>query len=139
MRRELNRAEQVYLKSIQACATAEAHTFLGWTYSFQGRYAEAMAECQKAILLDPDFGNPTTTSELISSSWAGSWRPFPGSKARSKLPDTRGYHYPYFNLARVYQLREMYNRAIEWLEKASEIAPDYELARTALSLKKKVH
>jgi len=36
----------------------EAHTFLGWTYHFQGRIEEAIAECKLAIGLDPEFGNP---------------------------------------------------------------------------------
>ena len=38
--------------------TAEAHTFLGWSLSFQGRLEEATAECLRAIEIDPDFGNP---------------------------------------------------------------------------------
>jgi tetratricopeptide (TPR) repeat protein len=38
--------------------TAEAHTFLGWTYHFQGRLDDAIAECKRAIEIDPEFGNP---------------------------------------------------------------------------------
>ncbi|NIO09761.1 MAG: tetratricopeptide repeat protein, partial [Deltaproteobacteria bacterium] len=41
-----------------AFPTAEAYTFLGWTYSFMGQLNEAIEECQRAITLDPDFGNP---------------------------------------------------------------------------------
>jgi tetratricopeptide (TPR) repeat protein len=51
-------AIELYQRSIAACPTAEAHTFLGWTYSFQGRLEEAIAECQNAIAVDPTFGNP---------------------------------------------------------------------------------
>ena len=32
--------------------------FLGWTYSYQGRLDDAIPECQKAIEVDPEFGNP---------------------------------------------------------------------------------
>ena len=38
--------------------TAEAYTFLGWTYHFQGRIEDAIAECKRAIEVDPEFGNP---------------------------------------------------------------------------------
>ena len=47
-----------YRKSIAAKPTAEGHTFLGWSLSMLERYREAIAECKRAIPLDPDFGNP---------------------------------------------------------------------------------
>ncbi len=47
-----------YKQSLEIYPTAEAHTFLGWTYSFQGRYDDAIRECEVAITVDPDFGNP---------------------------------------------------------------------------------
>ena len=55
---ELDTAVELYKQSIELYPTAEAHTFLGWTYSFQGSLDGAIAECKKAILVDPDFGNP---------------------------------------------------------------------------------
>jgi tetratricopeptide (TPR) repeat protein len=58
MRKELEEAIRLYQESLALAPTAEAHTFLGWTYSFQGRLDEAIADCHKAIAVDPDFGNP---------------------------------------------------------------------------------
>ncbi|MBI1848318.1 MAG: tetratricopeptide repeat protein [Candidatus Rokubacteria bacterium] len=58
MKGELDRAIATYRRSIEACPTAEAHTFLGWTLSFQGNLDEAIRECLEAIQVDPDFGNP---------------------------------------------------------------------------------
>ena len=55
---DYGRAIELYRRSIAAYPTAEAHTFLGWVYSFQRRYDEAIDECLKAISVDPDFGNP---------------------------------------------------------------------------------
>src|ERR1039458_5778058 len=54
----LSEAIENYKKSIEVLPTSEAHTFLGWAYSFMGDYDSAIAECQKAIEIDPDFGNP---------------------------------------------------------------------------------
>lgn len=59
---DLEGAITLYQASIAECPTAEAHTFLGWVYSFSRRYEEAIAECQRAIAVDPTFGNPSTTS-----------------------------------------------------------------------------
>jgi len=55
---ELEEAIRLYKKSISIYPTADAHTYLGWTYSFQGRIEEAIAECETAITIDPEFGNP---------------------------------------------------------------------------------
>src|SRR5690242_2100988 len=58
MRGDLDEAVDLYKQSIEAYATAEAHTFLGWSYSFMKLTDEAIEECHRAIKVDPDFGNP---------------------------------------------------------------------------------
>jgi tetratricopeptide (TPR) repeat protein len=55
---DLERAVELYTKSIELSPTAEAYTFRGWAYSHMGRTDDAIAECHKAIEVDPDFGNP---------------------------------------------------------------------------------
>ena len=55
---ELDDAAALYRASIGLFPTAEAHTFLAWTYSYKGRFNDAIEECQKAIEVDPEFGNP---------------------------------------------------------------------------------
>ena len=35
----------LYKRSLATYPTAEAHTFLGWTYSWMGRIDEAIEEC----------------------------------------------------------------------------------------------
>ena len=47
---ELDRAVSLYRKSIELGPTAEAHTFLGWTYSFQRKYDEAIQECHLVLV-----------------------------------------------------------------------------------------
>jgi Tfp pilus assembly protein PilF len=51
-------AIESFRASIALHPTAEAHTFLGWTYSHVGKLAEAISECGIAIQIDPEFGNP---------------------------------------------------------------------------------
>src|SRR5207249_11276221 len=57
MEGDYDRAVELYQSSLEMHPTAEAHTFLGWTYHFQGRIDEAIAEWKRAIEIDPEFGN----------------------------------------------------------------------------------
>src|SRR5437870_5055301 len=58
MRRELPEAIRLYRESLATLPTAEAHTFLGWALSWQGDVDGAIEECKRAIVVDPEFGNP---------------------------------------------------------------------------------
>ena len=58
MEGDYERAVELYQSSLDLYPTAEAHTFLGWTYHFQGRLNDAITECKRAIEIDPEFGNP---------------------------------------------------------------------------------
>src|SRR6201990_2209039 len=58
MEGDYDRAIELYQSSLDLCPTAEAHTFLGWTYHFQGRLEDAICECKLAIGLGPGFGKP---------------------------------------------------------------------------------
>jgi Tfp pilus assembly protein PilF len=54
----LKEATELYESSLTIHPTAEAYTFLGWTYSLQGNLEGAIALCRRAIEMDPDLGNP---------------------------------------------------------------------------------
>src|ERR1700682_712545 len=58
MEGDYERAVELYRRSLALHPTAEAHTFLGWTFHFQGKIDDAIAECKRAIEVDPEFGNP---------------------------------------------------------------------------------
>lgn len=95
-------AEELYKKSIAEHPTAEAHTFLGWTYSFMGRLDDAIAQCRLAIAVDPAFGNPYNDigSYLMKQ---GKMEEAIGWLERAKAaPRYEPRHYPYLNLARIY-------------------------------------
>src|SRR5437899_2136113 len=84
MQGDLERAAELYQRSIDVCPTAEAHTFLGWTMSFQGRLEEATRECLKAIEVDPDFGNPY--NDIGCYLTPRRWRCDSTGRARSLFP-----------------------------------------------------
>jgi len=129
---KLQKAIEYYRKSIEVWPTAEAHTFLGWTYSFQRRYEDAIDECKKAIDVDPAFGNPYNDigAYLIE---LGRWGEAIAWFQRAiEAPRYEPRHFPHFNLARVYAQRYEYDRAIEHLEKALGLEPGYAVARREL-------
>jgi Tfp pilus assembly protein PilF len=133
-------AVQLYKRSLELHPTAEAHTFLGWTYSFQGRLDDAIAECQKAIAVDPSFGNPYNDIgayliELGRPDDAIPWLEKATSATRYEAP-----HYPRFNLGRVYLAKEMLSRALQEFERALHVRPDYEPAQRAIdAIKRKLN
>ncbi|MEE9236085.1 MAG: tetratricopeptide repeat protein [Candidatus Acidoferrales bacterium] len=136
---DYEQAVDLYQRSIAAYPTAEAYTFLGWTYHFQGKLEQAIGECKKAIQVDPEFGNPYNDigAYLIERGEYDEAMPWLEQALGAKRYDS--YHYPHYNLGRAYMAQDQLNRARECFEKALAMAPDYELARQALvNLRKKV-
>jgi len=128
----LDHAAELYRASIEIFPTAEAHTFLGWTYHFQGKVEDAIAECKRAIEVDPDFGNPYNDigAYLISLGKydeAISWL-----ERAINAPRYDPRHFPHFNLGRVYFAKGMFNRARQCFQEALRIEPRYALARQAM-------
>ena len=130
---DLETAVDLYQQSIAAFPTAEAHTFLGWTYSFQGDLQGAIAECQKAIVVDPDFGNPYNDigAYLLEMGKPDEAIPWLEKATRASRYDPR--HYPHINLGRAYVAKEMLSRALAEFEQALAFAPDHPVAREAVS------
>lgn len=128
---DLEQAIDLYKRSIDIFPTAEAFTFLGWTYSFQGRLDEAIDECKKAIETDPDFGNPYNDigAYLIEKEMFDEAIPWLEKATSAKRYES--YHFPYYNLGRVYMAKGMMKRALQEFERSLSVAPDYSLARDA--------
>lgn len=132
MRGEYEAAIRLYKQSLETCPTAEAHTFLGWTYSFQGKLEDAIAECKRAIEIDSDFGNPYNDigAYLIEMEKYEEAIPWLEKALQAKRYDAR--HYPHYNLGRIYLNKDLLNKAQEEFEKALAINPEYTLAHQAI-------
>ncbi len=129
---DLEMAVDLYKRSIALFPTAEAYTFLGWTYSQQGRPDDAIVQCKNAILIDPGFGNPYNDigAYLIHQGKHHEAIPWLEKATASRRYDA--YHYPWYNLGRAYAALEMFKRARECFEKSLEIEPRYPAASEAL-------
>jgi Tfp pilus assembly protein PilF len=99
---KLDEAMRLYRESIDAHPTAEAHTYLGWTYSFKGRYEEAIEQCREAIAIDPGFGNPYNDIGSYLFHLGRSDEAIPWLEKAKQAPRYEPRHFPYLNLYRVY-------------------------------------
>jgi tetratricopeptide (TPR) repeat protein len=125
-------AIELYRRSIETYPTAEAHTFLGWTYSFLERYDEAIDACIEAIRVDPAFGNPYNDigSYLIAKGdLYNCVRWFKRALAATRY---ESYAFPHFNLGRVYEQRGHLLKAARHYGLALKQAPDFAQATKAL-------
>ena len=132
MEGRLDEAIEAYGKSIEIHPTAEAHTFLGWTFSFQGRHADAIKECEAAIRVDPDFGNPYNDigAYLIELGQLDDAIPWLERAKTARRYEPR--HYPHANLARIYARQGRFDDAIRELSAALGIEPGYAPAQREL-------
>jgi tetratricopeptide (TPR) repeat protein len=128
---DFDEAVDLYEQSIASYATAEAHTFLGWTYSFMGMMEEAIAECHRAIEVDPNFGNPYNDigAYLIEKGdyqGAIAWL-----ERAMKAPRYEAYFYPHFNLGQVYEAKGRSFDALREYKTAMDLNPGYARATRA--------
>jgi Tfp pilus assembly protein PilF len=132
MAQDYGAAIKLYKESIEVFPTAEAYTFLGWTYSFQGEYDRAIAECLAAIAVDATFGNPYNDigSYLIAKgNFYDCVRWF---KLAIQAPRYEARAFPHFNLAFVYEKRGKLLEAARHYGLALQEQPNYMQAYKAL-------
>ena len=132
MNGELDEAEELYKRSIAVLPTAEAHTFLGWTYSFMGRYDEAIAECRQAIEIDPDFGNPYNDIGAYLIELGALDDAIPWLEKATRAPRYDNYSFPHYNLGRVYESKHQWQKARKCYQTSLQYNSQYTLATSSL-------
>ena len=121
---DLDESIRLYRESIAVCPTADAHTYLGWAYSFQGRIDDAIAECEIAIKLDPEFGNPYNDIGVYLMQQERLDEAIPWLERAKTAKRYEPRHFPYLNLGRVYVTKGMINKALEEFRGVLRINPD---------------
>jgi len=133
MNQELEEAAELYKKSIACYPTAEAHTFLGWTYSFMGRLDDAIQECHKAIETDPSFGNPYNDIGAYLMQKGQVDEAIPWFQRALEASRYESYCFPHMNLGRAYEAKRQWAAAVREFELALRERPDYTPARQGLN------
>lgn len=132
MRGDLKHAEMCYLRSIELSPTAEAYTFLGWTYSFMGQVDLAIDHCKRAIETDPEFGNPYNDIGAYLIEQGSYEEAMPWFEQAMSAPRYEARHYPHFNLGRCHEALGDWQAALQSYRQALELEPGYKLAQRRL-------
>ena len=123
VRGEISDAIELYRRSIAIHPTAEAYTFLGWSYSMVNRLDEAIDMCEKAIAVDPSFGNPYNDigAYLIEK---GNYREaIPWLEEATAAVRYNSPQMPYMNLGRAYEKLRRFQTALDYYNQSLEIDP----------------
>ncbi len=128
----LEQAVAYYKKSLEVEPTAEAHTFLGWTYGMMGKLEEAIAECHRAIVRDPDYGNPYNDIGVYLMQQgkleeAVTWLKKAMQALRYDHPE-----FPHVNMATIYEMRGLWPLALEAYQRALSLRPGYKVAKEGI-------
>lgn len=129
---KVDEAITLYLNSIAAQPTAEAHTCLGWAYSVKGRYGDAIRECEKAVRIDPAYGNPYNDigAYMIET---GRWEEaIPWLEKAVAAERYDGRFYAWYNLGRVFEYEGNWLKALDAYRHALEQNPQYTLAEKSI-------
>ncbi len=119
----LEEAVDLFTRSLETHPTAEAYTFRGWAYSFEGRLTDAIVECQKAIATDPGFGNPYNDigCYLVEQGRLDEALPWFGRAKGAPRYEPR--HFPFLNLGRLHASRGDLAQALVEFEGALALNP----------------
>ncbi len=118
-------AVDLYERSIEIQPTAEAHTFLGWSFSHIGRTEAAIAECKKAIPLDPDFGNPYNDIGVYLIDLGRLDEAIPWLEKAMGAKRYCCYQFPHYNFGRILLAKERLQDAERAFKRALNYAPGY--------------
>jgi tetratricopeptide (TPR) repeat protein len=129
---DLDAAIARYRESIAAHPTAEAHTFLGWTLSFRGELEEAIAQCLRAIEVDPEFGNPYNDIGVYLMQQDKLEEALPWLERAKRASRYEPRQFPFLNAARIHMKRGRWWEALKELEGAVQVAPTDKGAHEAL-------
>ena len=121
-----------FRESIEILPTAEGHTFLGWSLSKLGHTEEALAECKKAIELDPDYGNPYNDIGVYLIDLGRPDEAVPWLEKAISAKRYCCYQFAHFNLGHVRLMQGNFHAAKRSFEQALQHDPDYLPARMAL-------
>jgi Tfp pilus assembly protein PilF len=134
------KAKELFKSSIHLHPTAEGMTYWAWMEHQLNCTTEAIELCKKAILIDPEFGNPFNDigSYLISQGRLDEAIPWLKKAIKCKKYEFR--HFPHVNLAYIFIEKKMLMKAMRELEFALDLKPgDTELYRKLGELRKEIN
>jgi tetratricopeptide (TPR) repeat protein len=125
-------AVDLYIKSVALCPTAEAHILLGSAFGVLGKMEEAIAECKRAIEIDPECGDAYNDVGAYLLDLKSFDEAIPWFEQAIETKRYKARHLAYFNLGRVCVAKGLLNRACECFQQALNVEPRCALAHQCL-------
>ena len=125
-------ATERFRRSIAVRPTAEGHTYLGWSLSHMGHLDEAIAECKRAIKVDPNFGNPYNDIGVYLVELGREDEAIPWLRQAIRAKRYCCYHFANLNLGQILLKKGRVVEATRMFERALKFDPDYGPAKKAL-------
>jgi len=132
MRGEIERAIELYTRSLELHGTPEAYTYRGWARSYHKEFDAAIADCHRAIDLDPEFGAPYNDIGAYYLELGEIEDAIPWLHMALKARRYETYCYPHFNLGRAFEAKGRLDLALEHFQLALRENPGYNLAVKAV-------
>ncbi len=126
-------ALDTFNESLRAHPTAEGYTYRGWAISFMGNYEQAIAECRRAIDLDPEFGNPYNDIGVYLMNLGKLDEALVWLKRAKAAKRYRTRHFPFLNMGHVFTIQGEQDLALQEYVLALELDPDNAIAKKAIA------
>jgi Tfp pilus assembly protein PilF len=123
----------LFEQSIAVKPTAEGFTFRGWALSHLGRLDEAIEDCNQAIQLDPDFGNPYNDIGVYLMQKGQFDEAIPWLERAKLAKRYEPRHFPYSNLGSIYERKGRWREAMREYKEALQHAPHHQPALKAVA------
>ena len=118
-----------YKISLSLFPTVEAHTFLGWAYSYIGEYDNAIEECKNAIEIDPSNGNPYNDIGSYMMKQGKFEEAITWFELALKTGNCENPEYAHINMGLAYERKGLWFEAFDEYKIALDLAPDYKPAK----------
>ena len=128
---DLDDAAAYYQMSLDLFPTAEAHTSLGVALAARRQWDEAIANCEKAVALDPELGNPCNDIAvyLIEKNELADALIWLDRALCAPRYDCR--HFSHYHRGRILERMARFGEARSAYGQAVKLAPDWSPAQTA--------
>lgn len=128
----INEAMINYKISINFYPTTEAHTYLGWAHSMNGNLEKAISECETAIEIDSDFGNPYNNIGSYLMKMGMEEEAVDWFEKAIEAPRFDPKHLAYYNLGKIYRKQGDWLKAVSMFREAYLVNPQFKAAKNEL-------
>ncbi len=132
MQGNISDAKNNYITSIEIYPTAKAYVNLGWTFSKDENYSEAIRQCNRALSIDPDYGMAYSDIGYYLLKSDNVDEAIIWLETAIEHEEFEGKFYTFYNLGRAYEIKGAWEKAIKMYDESLKLKPGFKLAKNKL-------